>query len=182
MNSVRARRFRANPIEVAIFSVIMLVFTHSVYSLFYDNQALYTADIAHHYRQIASARTASTATNRTPSSAEGTSHHVIDLDFKCQTQMNFQTTASKVRIVGPICSPDSDSVEDSSTSSQKWSNAVVKNQRNSFQATLFPDFTHGKFSTDYIPLEEGENKLKLEFTYPNESTIQSELTLTYAPK
>jgi len=180
MNSVRVRRFRANPIEVAIFSVITLVFSHSIYSLFYDTQALYTAEIANHYYQVAPAYASSTLT-RAPTSVDGSSQHVADLDFNCQTQMQLQTTANKVRIVGPICNTEGTPTDESTASSKKWTNALVQNQKNSFQATLFPDFTHGKFSTDYIPLEEGENKLQLEFTFPDGSTTRSELSLSYSP-
>src|SRR4051812_4439821 len=100
----KVRRFRANPVEVAIFSVITLVFFHSVYSLFYETPVDYPA--------IFSNSVASTAVKgRSPASVPSSSS-LMALNVQCDNPADAQDiTASKVRITGFLCGmsdPDSE--------------------------------------------------------------------------
>ena len=166
----RVRRFRANPVEVAIFSIVTLVFTHSVYSLFYDTQSFYPGSFmsrsyasAPPSRDIASASASLSALTGAASQ--------LELDFKCEGSVTQETGASKVRISGPLCG-----MNETSTAG-RLVRATIENKKNQFQATVFTDIYHGKFSTDYIPIETGDNQIKLEFRYFDGSSSVAEVTL-----
>ncbi|MGZ3707368.1 MAG: hypothetical protein ACXWPM_00700, partial [Bdellovibrionota bacterium] len=45
-NVSKVRRFKTNPVEIVIFSVVSLIFINSLYNLFYDHQGFHPAALS----------------------------------------------------------------------------------------------------------------------------------------
>lgn len=150
-NSPSIRRFKVNPVEVVIFLIVTVVCAHSVYNLFYESPTF-----------KASALTPMAANpiseGRSPASVAATpSKENIEID--CTDNQERQSTASKIRLIGKLCGlmdPDD---------AKKLMKISIVNNANKFNATIFTEQNAGKFSTDYIPLNSGENPVHLEFSY-----------------
>jgi hypothetical protein len=158
-------RFRANPVEIAVFSVVTLVLFNSVYNLFFDPQGFHASTLT------PMAANPVSESNRAPASAPA--HAFVNIDVRCQGKtpiaQDQETGANKVRMTGAICTGTSDP--------SKLVKTVVLNGANRFNATVFADTNAGKFSTDYIPLNAGKNPIKMEFTYADGKTVVNELTV-----
>jgi hypothetical protein len=157
------KRFRANPVELAIFSVITLIFFNSVYNLFYDQQG---------FRPAALTPMAATPVSegRTPASV---TQAFANMDLRCDDNADRDTTAVKVRLTGSICGDGRAPAADA-TSLVK---TMVVNTANKFAATVFTDVSGGKYSTDYIPLNLGKNPIRLEFSYRDGKVVTQELNV-----
>lgn len=157
-----SKRFRINPVEVAIFSVVALIFMNSVYSLFYDRDNFQLATLT----PMAASPTTENQ-SRSPASIVPT---YANLDVRCGAMDEQSVTASKVRLTGQICTP-------AGTEEAKLIKTQITNGANKFNATVFTDVNGGKFSTDYIPLEVGKNALRIESSYPNGKLVTQELVI-----
>jgi hypothetical protein len=165
VNPSKIRRFRSNPVEVAIFSVITLIFFNSVYNLFWDQQGFHPAALAPMV-----ANPISESGGRSPASA---SQAFVNVDVKCDTNADQDTTATKVRMTGTLCGDGRAPASDGS----KLVKTMVVNNANKFNATVFTDVNAGKFSTDYIPLNLGKNPIHLEFTYRDGKVISQDINV-----
>jgi hypothetical protein len=147
------KRFRTNPVELAIFSVITLIFFNSVYNLFYDQQG---------FRPAALKPMAATpiSEGRSPASAS-VPQAFVNVGVRCDANADKDTTATKVRLTGMLCGEGRAPASDATTLVK----AQVTNTANKFAATVFTDVNSGKFSTDYIPLNLGKNPIRIEFSY-----------------
>src|SRR4051794_6854064 len=86
------RRFRINPVELAIFSVTLLMFLHSVYNLVYTQGGFQpNALVAMSSNPISEGR----------SLASG-SQSLLTLSLQCD-ETNQVTQANKVRLNGQLC-------------------------------------------------------------------------------
>jgi hypothetical protein len=157
------RRFRANPIEVAFLSVISLIFMNSVYSLVYHQ---------HGFRAAALTAMASHPTSEGRALASVTSS-LLHLTLDCDKSIPETTEANKVRVSGNICGFNPSLAFDGSPQPK----VAVKNKTNENAATVFPDTASGKFSTDYISLETGENVIHVEIRLGNGKTISREIII-----
>jgi len=163
MNPARPiRRYRSNPVEVVILTVVAFVSVNSVYHLFYDHPS---------YTPIAL-----TPMNSNPTS-EGRqlasiSRPLLNMEIQCNETSNQETSANKLRLKGPICGV---TPEISGSSLVKTS---IINTSNQFNATIFTDIASGQFSTDYIPLKSGENLIRFEFSYESGKTISQDIHVT----
>lgn len=157
------KRFRANPVELAIFSVITLIFFNSVYNLFYDHQG---------FRPAALTPMAATPVSEGRSPASATPAFA-NLDIRCDGNTDRDTTAIKVRLTGTLCG-DGRAPASDSTSLVK---TLVTNTANKFAATVFTDVSGGKFSTDYIPLNLGKNPIHLEFSYRDGKVVTQDFNV-----
>src|SRR4051812_40548297 len=92
----KVKRFRANPVEVAIFSVVTLLFFHSLYALLYDTRMDYS-EIFATSRAIASFSDG----GRAPASIAPAS--LMTLELKCEDLSDQSTSASKIRVNGNTC-------------------------------------------------------------------------------
>src|SRR4051794_34868380 len=95
MEQSRVNRFRANPIEVTIFSIISLVFANSLYNLFYDREIFQARSLK------AMASSPLHESKRRPSSLS--SSELSDVNLKCDPSLTKLTGASKIRLKGGFC-------------------------------------------------------------------------------
>ena len=164
-NSVNTRRFRANPIEVLILSAVSILFFRSVYNLVYD-QPTFSSDPV----SVSPIAANPLSEGRSPASAVS-AQSFLNVDVTCDKNGDQETTASKVRLTGPLCGADS------ATDTGKLVKASISNTANKFAATVFTDVNAAKFSTDYIPLNMGKNPIHLEFSYRNGKVINADLSV-----
>ena len=156
-------RFRANPIEVAFLSVISLVFMNSVYSLVYDHPGFKAAALS----PMASLPTSEGRAIASVSSS------LLNLNFDCDKTLPETTAATRVRVSGLICGFNPVVSPEAAAPPQ----IAVKNKTNHNTATVFPDPASGKFSTDYISLEAGENVIHVEIRLGTGKTISREIVI-----
>jgi hypothetical protein len=151
-----------NPVELAIFSLISLVFFNSVYNLFYDRRGS-------HSTTIAQLTDDPSAENRAPASTATSTFQ--NLDIKCEPSMTLNTSAEKIRLLGPLCG------RGTKGASATVTKVSITNTANSKPATVFIDESKGKFTTDYIPLNPGPNPIHMEFIYKGGNQVTPELTV-----
>ena len=151
----KIRRFRANPVELAIFSVITLIFFNSIYSLLYDQHGF-------HPTALAPMAANPVSEGRYPASV---SQAFVNFEVRCDSNSDRDTQATKVRLTGPLCPGNTEN------DVSKLVKALVVNNSNKFNATVFTDVGTGKFSTDYIPLSVGTNAIHIEFSYNSGSVV-----------
>jgi hypothetical protein len=156
------RHFRINPVELAIFSLISLVFLKSVYNLFYDQQGLHPSTVVSLTPEgpEAKALAAQAGVAGTPL--------FLNYDLRCDANTDQNTSAGKVRLTGVLCAANGAVVDGRSPASSEQARIeqiTVTNLANKFSATVFTDSNAGKFSTDYIPLNLGRNPIEVQFTY-----------------
>jgi hypothetical protein len=155
------RRFRVNPVEVAIFSVVTLIFLNSVYNLFYDRQGFHPA-------ALAPMAAVPVSEGRAPASVN---QAFANLEVKCGVNTDQDTQAAKVRLTGTLCGASA------GTDGSKLLKTQIVNNANRFNATVFTDLSAGKFSTDYIPLNTGKNPIHLEFTFQGGKLVSHDVTV-----
>jgi hypothetical protein len=156
------RRFRINPVEVAIFSVVSLIFVNSVYNLFQDRAGFQPSALA----PMASNPVSE---GRAPASV---AQSFLNLDVKCENNGEQETGASKVRLTGTLCgaAPSDDSA--------KLLKTQIVNNANKFSATVFTDLSAGRYSTDYIPLNTGKNPIRIEFVYQGGKFVTHDIVVS----
>lgn len=157
------KKFRINPVELVIFSTVLLMLVNSLYHLFYERPGL------------ESAAWSALTTPVTASNAKASTEAPIFLsyDLKCESSAQTSTQAGKVRLNGMLCDSagivlggHASATEGRSPASIDFGRVVrvdVTNQANQFNATVFTDASAGKFSTDYIPLNQGSNPVQVIF-------------------
>jgi hypothetical protein len=161
-SSQNTRRFRVNPVELAIFSIVTLIFLNSVYNLFYDRQGF-------HATALAPMAANPISEGRTPASVP---RSFQNLDLKCEMPAGDQDTqAAKVRLNGTLCGSTIGMDE------TKLIKTQVTNIANKFTATVFTDLSSSKYSTDYIPLNAGKNPVHIEFFYQGGKQVTRDLTI-----
>ena len=163
-------KFRA--VEVGIFSIVSLVFLNSVYNLFTDGRLLGSAE-----RKPLAVQPASTQGDGKGTDAVA---GFVPYETKCQPSGEvFETSAAKVRILGPFCGSSGRTIAGDGTSKgdPSLTDYRIENSTSRYTATVFSDFAAGKFSTDFIPLEPGPNKVIMEFRYRGGKVFPVELTI-----
>lgn len=165
-------RFRVNPVEMAIFSAVSLIFINSLYNLFHDRSAS-SGLLAH---SIASP---APQADRAPAAIEPVSNAPVSTllatqEVGCQSEQKHQTSAGRLRLKGLLCG-----VQTPEESGNLLRTEVV-NTANQVQATVFPDPQTLSYSTDYIPLVEGANSIRIDFHFKGKTTSQR-LDVTRAP-
>lgn len=95
---------------------------------------------------------------RTPASAKELTalavapdkNQVIDLQLECdQPAVEFPSTISQVRLIGKACGQFSD-----------FATTEIRNEANGYAATVFYP-REGTFSSDYVTLSDGANKIRI---------------------
>ena len=160
-------RFRTNPVEILIFLIISGIFGNSLYELLYIHDGFHPAALSpmtsnpiSEGRNIASTAPAASALS------------LSTMDLSCDEQITKDTVSEKMRLTGTLCGETLDS---ESNSSQK---ITVTNQTNRFSATVFTGSSSLKYSTDYIPLESGINKIQIEIFHANASAHKQSVEIT----
>lgn len=182
---------RLKAVEMSIFAVVSLVFLNSVYSLFTDGKFLEESArrpiaVKEH---VPSVQKAEPPEARSVAAESGKKADEASGFVPYETQCNpagerFETSAAKVRILGPFCGstsrvPAAAPNKDSSGAAPGTSliDYKVENVTSRYSATVFSDYSTGKFSTDFIPLERGANKVVMEFRYKSGKAYPVELTI-----
>ncbi len=130
------KRFRANPIEVIIFTGMLSLLVNSLYELVYRHQPF-------------QARMLQNMSSRAPSSIVlPTISPLLEVMTSCKEAVERRTQASKARFKGEICIPDTKTI-------------TVINTTNRYHATVFQQ--QKTFSTDYLHLDPGLNKIEIHF-------------------
>lgn len=160
-HSQNVRRFRANPVEVAVFSILTLVFANSVYNLFYERDGFHPKSLT--------PMEASPLREGKRTLASSTSSQLFNLDLPCDRSFNKEMQANRVRLLGTFC--------DKTQLPSRLVKTQIVNNTNHFNATVFTDTDNGKYSTDYIPLEPGVNGVHVEFSYLDGKSFTQEISL-----
>lgn len=155
------RRFRINPVELAVFAVITTVFFHSVYHLFHDPNPFQTSEFTPAASNLNTGNRALAATTQS----------LLNLQIQCNGDMDQQTSALKVRLIGTLCGIKTP------VEHEKLVKTAIINHANKFAATVFSDLNSGKYSTDYIPLSNGKNPIHIEFAYQDGRLFIQEVTI-----
>lgn len=161
------KRFRVNPIEVAIFAVIGLIFVKSGYSLLYAHEGL---------EPVALTATAqdplAPIDGRTPA-AQANAKTFSEVKIGCEPTTNDpEVTAKKIRLIGNLCG------EAQPSTPQDVKKISVVNTSAKVAATVFTDPANQKFSTDYISLNPGKNTIYVEYEFKDGKTFAREYNVT----
>lgn len=162
-------KFRINPIELVIFSTVVLIFLNSAYHLVEEGSELSLAALspAHERPSIQSRGPASLRSDVQESLA--------DTAVSCDRASQQSTSAPKTRLVGEIClprtsiGPSMPSYKDRPASAPRFKDAEVTVAQTGQTAHIFVDPETGKFVTDYIPLNEGPNDIQMKFKFEPET-------------
>lgn len=181
-------RFKA--VEMGIFAVVSLIFLNSVYNLFTDGKFLGGGErrpLAAYKGQPTgpgsekTAEPAQAPASPMANTANGnTSTGFVPYETKCQSSGEvFETSAAKMRILGPFCGSTGRNLagDNGAKGNTEVADYRIENSTTHYTATVFSDFSAGKFSTDFIPLEPGPNKVVMEFRYKNGKVFPVELTV-----
>ena len=162
MDGAAQRRFRINPIEIAILAVVTGMFAHSAYTLVDSRESFEFASLTpmvsnpiSEGRSLASVSTAN-----------------VSVNVNCEANPAVPTSASRARLTGSLCGVDA---------GPEGTNLVktgVVNQANSANATVFTDLDTGKFSTEYLPFANGKNPIRVEFHYRDGKVVSHDVEIT----
>lgn len=177
---------RFKVVEMSIFAVVSLIFLNSVYDLFTDGKILTEGErkpLAAETKDVDSGSkqdNPSRALASQPSGVTSGMAGLVPYETKCQSAgETFETSASKVRILGPFCGAQAGrrTAGDGNSPDPAITEAHIENTTSHYVATVFSDHSTGKFSTDFVPLDQGPNKITMEFRYRNGKVFPVELTV-----
>lgn len=163
MSEVKSRKkplktFKVNPVELLIFTGVSLVFLNSVYKLFYDWNIRDPQKLDLIGLQSASEGNRGIASTSTAQKSQ--------FQLVCGEKQDLETTASRVLLLGEICGRDT-------SGSRKFKSAQILNTTNNKGTTVYSQMITGRFSSDFIPLEPGANRIVVRFTYEDASNRAS---------
>jgi len=166
---------------MGIFAVVSLIFLNSVYSLFTDGKFAGESERQPIAVNQVKDQNSTAQESRKPASRGNGLDGFVPYETRCQaTGEIFETEAAKVRILGPFCGatpaprgPATDAQGAAAPDGQYR----VENTTTRFTATVFSDSQAGKFSTDFIPLDPGSNRIVMEFRYRSGKVFPVELTV-----
>ena len=172
-------KHKLNTIELALFSVVGVIFLNSVYRLVTDGPALNRS-----YDEI----------KRKPASVTEEVFNKKDFliyNTNCTSPELISTTASKVRIEGANCgapsllkskrSPGSTTLNTENLE-HPLSTSQVTNKISHFSGSLIFEPETNKFSTEFIPLELGKNNVHLDFKYKTGKSVPLDIEITREKK
>jgi hypothetical protein len=172
------RRFRVNPIEVAIFAVISLIFVKSSYSLLYARETLeptvLTAQAEDPLKQEPVKADGRTPASVIPISAPRTFSEVT---IGCEPgAISPNVNSTKIRLVGNLCAGKVDGAAHDELIQDVQKISVV-NTSAKVTATVFPDYPNRKFSTDYMTLSQGANLIYVQYEFKDGKTMAREFSI-----
>jgi hypothetical protein len=164
------KRFRVNPIEIAIFSVISLIFVKSGYSLLYAHDGFDPAALT------ASAQDPlAPAEGRAPASVTPATKTFSEVKIGCDDKESPAVSSNKIRLIGNLCAEATAGAIDETPQNVKKISVV--NTSAKVAATVFPDYTNLKFSTDYISLAQGKNLIYVQYEFKDGKTLGHEFSI-----
>ena len=145
-------------VENGILLIALVFFTSSTYLFVSGTEnavstdKVFTADI-----KVSPSRSPATVTSRQiPKPDPG----YIPYQTRCEHTESFETNSGKIRIIGPLCGLGAGAVTD-----VKDFRFTIANNTNMYTATVFQDYKTHSFSTDFIPLQNGDNNIQIQFSY-----------------
>lgn len=157
-----------NPVELFIFCIVALLFLNSVYRLFFGWESLDAAPKA-----LNEAPKSTPATEAVSPQAA-----TSPLEITCNTPLHLETPHAKIRIVGPLCENEDAAPKTTRKLAQaKASDAEITNHTNQFKASVFTYTEANKFSTDYIPLANGNNEIRITYKLTTGANYQQRVVV-----
>ena len=158
------RRHRVNPVEIVILLIVTGVFFNSAYSLVYVHDGFNPKALRPMAsRPISDGRNLASVAHET----------LVAFEIPCNKLVDENTQANKIRLKGAMCDHGNRSHE--LINSRHPLKSSIINQANQVEATVFADPLNGKYSTDYIPLNNGSNRIELRFAYPDGKLFSQEI-------
>jgi hypothetical protein len=192
------KRFRVNPIELAIFAAVTLILAKSGYSLMYSHEGSETSTLA------SIAQDPIAIENRGPAAV--IQKTFTEVSIGCDPSVESPAvSANKIRLIGALCKPsdapaakpvvastDNDSDDQTDVADAKAPTAddvqhettadvkqiSIVNTSAKVAATVFPDFAHQRYITDYISLAQGKNLIYVQYEFKDGKTLGHEYTVT----
>jgi hypothetical protein len=202
------KRFRINPVEIAVFAVVGLIFVKSGNNLVYSHEGFEPAALT------ATAQDPIRIKDRNPASVAPAQSNFSEVKIGCDpSAVTASVTSNKIRLIGSVCKPvetgdqakadankDSEDDENDGTSppthpltppqsqpgvaaatpeaAESVKTISVVNTSARVSATVFPDFHNESFSTDYISLAPGKNTIHVQYEFKNGETLGQEFSVT----
>ena len=155
------KRFKVNPVEIVIFAVAVLILGNSVQKIFTDWKG---------FEPLPMGAIDPTNPQAASRSLASSTQSFISLELKCGNKSKERTTAAKVRLSGGLC-------RGTPPISGDLLKTEITNKANLSSPTIFTDTASGKFLTDFIPLNTGDNLIQVRFQYSNGKSVQNEITI-----
>jgi hypothetical protein len=152
------RRFRTNPVEYGIFATVTLLFAHSIYAFLYHDEVRFTA--------LAPSNGVQQTEGRSLASIQPAT---LNLEMSCDKPTGSETTAPRLRLTGSLCG---------GTTQAPVKAAAITNTTNHYAATVFNEAATSKFSTEYIPLANGDNVIRVDFMRQDGKSETRTVTVT----
>jgi hypothetical protein len=158
-------KHRFKSLEIGIFSVVSLVFLNSVYGFLSNGHFLGIRRLASSPKPVLNRSVSSELESFTQ--YETTCHPAGEV---------LRTQAAKIRVVGAYCGASSVRQVASVPAAAGAAPPVepldyrVENASTHYLATVFTDHEAQRFSTDFIPLNPGSNKILMDFKYRSGKT------------
>ncbi len=181
-NSEINAKFRINPIELGIFSLVVLVFLNSAYNLIDEGSDLKLSALSPEH-EIPSIQT------RGPASRKTTSTQLLEnTQLSCNGDTSETTTAAKIRFSGEVClprakiGPSMPSFASRPAGAPSFQGASISVPASGHEANVFVDLSSGKYTTDYIPLRLGQNEVRVDFKFipaPGKTLIETRTVKIY---
>lgn len=176
MKTVKKPRFLVNPFEIIVFLVVLTFSGVSFYRLFFDwNENSSTTNLSGSQKNVISTER-SLATTSTPSLFYTFNYNCLEQQ---PNQVNKSISAERVRIIGSFCAQEAKRSPNSiHLDKQKITKVEVTNLTNQTKATVFEESSLKGFTTDYISLEPGENKIDIIHYYKNGQKKSDQIKIT----
>jgi hypothetical protein len=174
-------RYKTNPIEILLLSVIFVIFCNSVYQLFEKQGSFQALALLPRKWSPNSPAGLSIPAPRSPASTDVSSSTLLNLPLSCEKPSTepSSTHATRVRLLGSFCdghSPEISKEHSSATSPSDW-NIHIKNLTNRADATVFLELNRHRFSTDYIALSPGMNQISVDIRSGDQPIHHQEIQL-----
>ncbi len=145
--------------ETGILFIALGLFVVSTYSFVSASKtSVVAANVVTADDKATSSRAPASAVRNIPKPDSG----YIPYQTRCERSENFETQSGKIRIIGPLCGL-------STVGETKNFLFKITNNTNTYVATVFQDYKTRTFSTDFIPLQYGDNSIQMQFDYGKRS-------------
>ncbi len=168
---------RISPLELAIFLLVLGVFSHSSYQLFTDFRSVKTQVLTLNSSSPGSGtRTAASPStdgaDRTTASASTGSNDFSQFELNCDSVQPLKAApgTTRFRLTGGFCGTAGEQAA-------APKEVAVRNTTNRIPASVYIDSTHSRFTTDFVPLNPGENTVEVDFKYPGRSDVNKRITV-----
>jgi hypothetical protein len=201
------KKFRINPIELAIFAVVSLIFVKSGYSLFYSSDRFDPNALTATARNPIDTASTNSRTDGRALASTTAQKTFSEVKIGCDpSAVSPSVSAKKIRLIGALCKPApaevpgttaaSDGPKESTQSATETTSVAqaavpaataesaasvkkisVVNTSANVAATVFPDYSKQRFSTDYISLNQGKNLIYVQYEFKDGKTLGQEFAV-----